>query len=352
VRLIRARLQGVIILPCGGGKTRLGVGAIPSIGRATLVLAHTDDLLDQWVATARALLRPVDGSEITIGLMNAERKETEASIVVGSVKTVDAYLKVHPEWGRRFGFVILDEAHHAPAETFQSVLMRLPARWRLGLTATIDREDGLTKFIDWSFGPRLLEKDAPELIALGHLMRPELEFVSSAFEFAFAGPDRKKGAALDLAIENDEARNALIAELAARDGKAGETVLVLAQRKTHCRALCRLIWEAGQEAAVLIGTTRKTARRDTIEGMRDGGVRVVVATSLADEGLDVQRLSRIVLAYPQRAKAPTIQRLGRLMRRFEGKKPRLYDIVDPLVDTLASRASARKRVYRQLGILR
>lgn len=94
--------------------------------------------------------------------------------------------------------------------------------------------------------------------------------------------------------------------------------------------------------------------------MRTGRVRCIIATQLADEGLDIQRLSRVLLAFPQRAKGPTIQRVGRLMRVFEEKgkdgvirmkKPKLFDFVDNLVPTLRSRGKSRRSAYKDIGIL-
>jgi superfamily II DNA or RNA helicase len=100
----------------------------------------------------------------------------------------------------------------------------------------------------------------------------------------------------------------------------------------------------------VLGTTAKKKRKGTIEALRTGELQVMIATSLADEGLDVRRLSRVLLAWPQRAKGGTTQRAGRLLRDFP-KKPKLIDFVDSKVDTLASRAADRKAVYRKMGLL-
>lgn len=347
VEKIAHHLQGLIVLPCGCGKTRLGASAVHRLRRRAIVVVHTIDLADQWVA---ALMDHGIGA----GRVDGDSDDRGADAVVATVQTL-ARIVDDPidddAWLAEFGLCVLDEAHHAPAVTFRRVLSRIPARWRLGLTATPDREDGLTRLVTWSFGPTLLERDTREMIKLGFLMRAEIVHVETAFRFEYDGAPKKKNAALDKAIVKDEARNAMIADLAAKDAREGETVLVLTNRKPHARALAKMISERGVEARAVISATGKKKRRETIGDLRGGELRVMVATSLADEGLDVQRLSRVILAWPQRARGGTQQRVGRALRDWPGKKPKVYDVVDPMVPTLRDRAAARRTTYRKLGLL-
>ncbi len=151
----------------------------------------------------------------------------------------------------------------------------------------------------------------------------------------------------------DSTRNDAIAEIAVRDAQAGECVIVLSNDKLHCRLLAKAILEKGGHPVVLFGgagKTNKRRRKETIQGAREGTVSIIIATSLFDQGVDVQRLSRLILALPQRAKGRTQQRGGRIMRLWPGKEPVIYDIVDPKVDTLVRRFEERRRVYRAMGI--
>jgi superfamily II DNA or RNA helicase len=343
------RTQGVIVLPCGGGKTRLGVAAVHRCNVDTLIIAHTGDLLDQWEAEVKTL-------GITPGVVDGDRGRNESSraVVIASVFTLARMLDEEHwrEWVTRFGLVILDEAHHAPAITFQRVLARVPARLRLFLTATPEREDGLTMIMRWMGGDVVYQKDTIELMAEGFLMRPDIEIVETAFAFSYDGPAKRAGEALNKALEKDDARNATIVSIANLDAAEGEAVLVLSNRRSHCRLLGRLLKAAGVSHRVILGTTAKKTRKGSIEELRSGEVPVVVATSLADEGLDVRRLSRVILAWPERAKGRTQQRLGRLMRDWPAKEPKLYDVVDPGVPTLKRRAAERRKVYVELGLIR
>ena len=233
----------------------------------------------------------------------------------------------------------------------QAILRYLPAKYRLGLTATYDREDGHTQLVGWSLGPTLLVKTVQELIDGGFLMRPAIEEVKSNFEFPMDPADKKRLVKLDRALIADAARNKIIVDLASWNVQAGESVLVLSNRKGHCRHLGKLLAAAGTPPQVVLGSTAKKKRKSAIEAMRTGEESLIIATSLADEGLNIKRLSRIILAFPGRASGPTTQRLGRLMRLYEGKVPILYDVVDSAIPTLANRASARRRTYRALGLI-
>lgn len=348
IEALADRTQGSVVIGCGGGKTIIGVGAIERLLTRTLIIVHTGDLASQWQSEIQSFL----GSSAPVGVVGGGKK-TFAPITIAIDDSL-VWLLSDPELAS-FGLCILDECHHVPSATLQKILPFIPARYRLGLTATPFREDGLGRLIDWSFGPRLVEKTAVELIAEGFLLQPELEVVETEFEFKWEGPQKKKMAALQKAIVSDEKRNRRIVDVAVRDAKEGQVVAILSNHRQHCRTLGRMCWEAGIEAAVLVSNQTKAgkAMRDrSIEDLRSGKLKLVVATSLLDEGVSINSLSRIVLALPQKARAATEQKTGRLMRLFEDKKPKLYDFVDRRVDTLEERWLARRRIYKQLGMIK
>jgi len=344
VQKIVERLQGIIVLPCGTGKTKLGGYAILALRVTTLVLVHTTDLADQWIDDLREF--GIEG-----GVIGDGKNERDRDVVVGIVDSVLPLLEADPSWGMRFGFVILDEAHHAPANTFQRVLRLLPAKRRVGLTATPEREDSLTRLVDWSFGNVLLERNTREMIHLGYLMPATIEILPTGWTWAYDGPEKKRLATLEKDIADDLSRNAMIADRIALEAKMGETCLVLVKTRAHAKTLAEMIVTRGIDARALTGKTAKKARKLTVTELRGGTLPVACATSLADEGLDLPRLSVIGLASPQRAQGVTVQRLGRLLRLWKGKLPKLLDWVDDDVPILASRATSRRRVYIDAGLL-
>jgi superfamily II DNA or RNA helicase len=341
VSAMQRRIQGTILSPCGSGKTQMGVAAIGMIRQPALVLVHTHDLAEQW----RERIAMILGR--TSGLIAGGENRLEP-ITVGTVQTLS---RMEPaaleELGQQFGCVVLDECHHLPSNTFRYVIAHLPGRYRFGLTATPEREDGLTPLLELCIGPQLFEIDQDRLVALGYLERPEVRFIESSFSFDYNGPEDHH--VLMAALVEDEERNQLILDRVLADARAGHTVLVLTGRVSHCEHLAARIAGAGVKAGFLTGSVGKHERRALLEAFREGALPVLVASTVADEGLDVPRLDRIVLAYPGRAKGRLTQRLGRLMRPHPGKAaPVLYDDVDPHVPPLARQWRERKRIYLEL----
>jgi superfamily II DNA or RNA helicase len=239
--------------------------------------------------------------------------------------------------------VLVHNCHHVPSATYQQLLPHFPAKYRFGLTATPERPDGLTPLMVHGLGPILVTMDHQTLVERGHLVLPEVRAVETGCPSAAEDYSKMVGE-----LVADPGRNALIVDLAIREAQAGHAVLVLSNRVDHCRALARALAERGTAAEALTGSVGKGKRRQVLARFRDGSLRVVCATSLADEGLDVERLSRLILATPARAEGRTIQRLGRLMRPHPDKgTPVLFDLVDDH-PTARHQHAARRRAYRKV----
>lgn len=333
--------QGLVVAPCGAGKTQIGVGAIVALGRSALVLIHTQDLLEQWVQRLRAV------AGIEAGVIGGGRNRP-APVTVATVQTLTRWPAHELRLlGERFGVLVVDECHHGPARTYWDLIPAFAGRRRFGLTATPERDDGLTPMLGWLFGRTLYQIHQRQLLDGACLVAPEVVEVRTEFEWAGDAAAEHTAMLGDLAL--DRPRNQLIVDLVGRETRRGGSVLVLSQRKEHCQHLSEQLERAGVACRVLNGDVGKVRRRETLELMREGALQVLIATQLADEGLDIPRLSALVLAMPQRAAGKTVQRLGRIMRPAPGKgTPRLYDLVDVRIGVLQAQARARRRAYRQI----
>jgi len=146
----------------------------------------------------------------------------------------------------------------------------------------------------------------------------------------------------------DADRNRLVVDQVAADVAAGHRALVLSGRIGHLETLCGALQARGVRAELLVGTLGKKLRIARLDALRAGDIDVLGATSVADEGLDLPELTRVVLAYPGRAQGRTVQRLGRIMRRAPGKaQPVLYDVADLRVGLLRAQHLSRMRAIKQ-----
>jgi len=333
--------QGMVIVPCGGGKTQLAIGAIARLQTPTLVLVHTLDLAEQWRSQIQGKLG------VDAGLVGGGKAHV-APITVAVIQTLTGWTSERlDDWMTRFGLLILDEAHHVVASTFHRIVGRSPARYRLGLTATPEREDGLTPLLGLFLGASLLTVTHAELVAAGVLTVPTVRIVETRFTFDYAGA--KDYAPMLAALVQDDARNALLARTVAAEAAAGHVCLVLCGRIAHCEQLAERLTALGVQSYALTSGVAGKRRQELLKQARDGQPLVLIATSLADEGLDLPRLSRVFLAHPARARSRIVQRLGRLMRPHPDKPSAvLVDFVDARVPLLRRYAQERRRLYAEL----
>lgn len=352
VRRLVAHSQGVITFPCGTGKTSTGIGAIHAVEQATLVIVHTDDLLEQWVEDVREHLGFEPG--VVRGGVDVEWK----AITIASVHKLVRMLKDPATLAelRKFGFCIVDEAHHAPASTFTKVINHVPAFYRLGLTATPEREDGLTKLVYWTFGDTLSSRTIPQMVAAGWLELPRGFAVHTELVYEYkGGRSDKKTEATARAVYMSKTRNALVSKYAHGCFLMGHVTLVLTSRKAHHKRLIEACEARGLSVddGTLIGiggwSTRKK-RKETFDRMRTGEPIVVVSMPIMDEGVNVPALGALLLAFPERAEGKILQRVGRIMRPYKGVTPELYDFVDMGCELLSDRWDDRRRVFKKMGI--
>lgn len=359
--------QGVITYPCGGGKTSTGIGCIAKLKQRAIVLVHTDDLLRQWQAAILGTMgfqagtvrggKDPEWKDITIVSLHKLRRMLEKD----NVNVVDIL--------KGYGLCILDESHHAPARTFISTLDYIPAYYRLGLTATPKREDGLSELMYWVFGQTLSERTVDQLVDAGYLTRPVLTAIKTGLKYEYVGDAKKKNEAIARAVYRSKERNQLIARNAIKDAEEGLVTIIMTSRKNHTKLLEKELRALGHEVPVLGGWSTNKVREETIQRMRAGEQKLIIAMPIFDEGVDVPALGAIHLSFPERAGGRLEQRAGRLMRPFKGQVPRLYDYVDEEVragtrvfdddgnyvetkwsDILKNRWSARKKIYRKLGV--
>ncbi len=159
--------RGIIVLPTGSGKTVVGIKAISLLNTSTLVVAPTLDLVDQWRSQLKKEFK------VEVGVLGGGEWDIQAV----TVSTYDSAYIHADKLGNRFGFIIFDEVHHLPATGYRNIAETFASPYRLGLTATFEREDGLHAELNRLVGGKVFEKKVKELTGT-HLSPFRLEKIA------------------------------------------------------------------------------------------------------------------------------------------------------------------------------
>ena len=334
--------EGILEAPCGSGKSVMALKMICKWGQPTLVLAHTNAIIEQWQEYIE------DFTGMKAGLILGGKFDVR-KITIGSVMTL-ANRNIDIDFRRYFGVVILDEAHHTPAYSFQTILSQFYARHRLGITATPRRSDGLQGLLNAVAGPVRTKVPQESLFISGFAIRPTIYKVKTKFKIPESVENRDE--LLFSAIEDNVNRAIQIAEVAY--ARKHRSVLILSRRIAHLDHIYERLFDIDpgwtqDHAKVLTGRIEKDERLHILNDLRKGRLNIVLATQLADEGLDIPRLDTLLLTFPSSSELKLEQQMGRPMRSFPGKKDvEVYDFVDHRVPRLVKQAQRRTALYRRL----
>ena len=312
---------GVVVLPCGAGKTLVGVAAMVRLGMRTLILCTGHTALQQWRAE---ILRRTTLTEDDIGEYSAQRKELRpVTLTTYQLLTWRREKGVAPAHiglfhRARWGLIVYDEVHLLPAPVFREVA-DVQARRRLGLTATLVREDGLEGDVFALIGPKRFDLPWRTLEAQGWIatarcveVRVPLSPEDRARYVQAAGRDR-------FAIASKNARKgAVLADLIARHPT--EPILVLG---TY---IDQLEWLARRFRIPLVtGKTGRADRDALFAAFRAGDCRVLALSKVGNFAVDLPNAAVAVqVSGSWGSRQEEAQRLGRVLRAKEGANQAIF----------------------------
>lgn len=364
------KTRGLIEISTGGGKTLVVTKIIQELGVAPFIFyVLTKDLMYQ---AKERLEEYIDGLEVgiigdgecdikEINVMTIQtayrcyekakkndEKENFVDLEEGDIKAIKSEKLDHLKKKKEITKLIenakglyLDEAHHAAANTCQKIIEHSKKAYYIyGGTATPDRADNATIMIEGIFGRKIGCISASMLIQMGFLVAPDIYYINLKTK-----KQRVKNYNEDYnkhILENEE-RNKHIIDIAKFMQNSNIPTLILVQRINHGEKLEKAI----PNSVFVQGKSKK--RQEVIEDMRAGRMNTMIATSLADEGLDIQRLQCLIMAGGGKSPIKCKQRVGRVIRKCEDEKKKkaiVYDFND-IGRWLPAHSKARKKILKE-----
>ena len=308
--------SGVVVLPCGAGKTLVGAGAMATSKTTTLVLVTNTVSARQWRAE---LLRRTSLTEDEIGEYSGQVKEikpvTIATYQILTARRKGEYTHLALLDALDWGLVIYDEVHLLPAPVFK-LTAELQARRRLGLTATLVREDGREGDVFSLIGPKRFDAPWKEIEAQGFISP------ASCYEVRIDLPQQDR---LEYAASADDARYRIASTAPAKldvvkslvERHAGERILVIGQYLDQIEELAEAL-----DAPQLTGATTVEERERLYQEFRDGVTKILVVSKVANFSVDLPEATvAIQVSGSYGSRQEEAQRLGRLLRPKESGLP-------------------------------
>ena len=336
--------SGVVVLPCGAGKTMVGAAAMAKAKATTLILVTNTVSARQW---RDELLARTTLTEDEIGEYSGSRKEirpvTIATYQVLTTKRKGVYPHLELLDARDWGLIVYDEVHLLPAPIFR-MTADLQARRRLGLTATLVREDGREGDVFSLIGPKRYDAPWKDIESQGWIAPAECVEVrvtmteSERLAYATAEPEERYRLAASTPAKTRVAES-LVAK------HAGEPTLVIGQYIDQLDEL-----GADLDAPVIKGETSVKERQRLFAAFRSGEISLLVVSKVANFSIDLPEAAvAIQVSGSFGSRQEEAQRLGRLLRpKSSGRAARFYTIVTR--DTVdADFAQNRQRFLAEQG---
>jgi DNA excision repair protein ERCC-3 len=315
--------SGVVVLPCGAGKTLVGAAAMASAGTNTLILVTNTVSARQWrdELLARTSLQVEDVAEYS-GAHKNLAAVTIATYQILTTKRKGEFTHLELLNARDWGLVIYDEVHLLPAPIFK-MTADLQARRRLGLTATLVREDGRESDVFSLIGPKRFDAPWKEIEAQGYIAP------ANCYEVRVGLPDEER---MEYAIADQESRFriaatspqklAIIKELLAKH--KGEPTLIIGQYLDQIDTVSEAL-----NIPKLTGATPVDEREALFKKFRSGELKALVVSKVANFSIDLPEASvAIQISGAFGSRQEEAQRLGRLLRpKADGRSAAFYTVV-------------------------
>jgi len=328
---MKSAYGGILKAVTGAGKTVMGIDLASRLGLKTLIIVPRSSLMEQW---KERIMEYTNCEEDDIGIIRGPKAQyKDKKFVVGMIHTMSQQITKYPEkFFSAFGTVIFDEVHVVGAETFSRVAPMFHCRYRIGLSATLRRSDGMESVFWWHIGPELAKftklQAEPRIRVLPYHGR------DTSHAGCVWGGNLNLGRYHNRIAKSPE-RMELLRKLVVKLSKNKHDVLVLSDRIIQLERLRELLIQSGVEddkIGMLIGKKKQLDRKIILGTYGSAGM-----------GVDIPRLSALVMATPR---AEIEQAVGRVLRKGS---PVIVDIVDTSSKIMQKWAWKRMRYYKKIS---
>jgi superfamily II DNA or RNA helicase len=312
------KMGGLLNVFCGGGKTTMALYVLWKLGHKTMIIVHKDFLLNQWKERILQFL-----PEARVGCIKAKTCEVDnCDIVLASLQSL-SMKEYSKDIFSGFGTLIIDEVHHTSAQVFNKALFKTCFKYTIGLTATLERKDGLSKVFIWHLGDiayKAVQREDKVMIKVNKYMPEDAE--EEDLQVFIKGGEKLNMARMVTNLTEDKKRDEIILnEIVDIIQNTTRKTLILSDRVNHLKELKGVIEDAHPgTTGIYIGGMKETALQECEDK------RVIFATyAIASEGYDQKGLDTLILATPR---TDITQSVGRILRDKECDRRNIPLVID------------------------
>ncbi len=322
-RDIKAKNKNLVVAATGTGKTVISAfdykkyaeqfDEMPSL----LFVAHRKEILQQSLSTFRQVLTKANFGELLVD----QYQPREWEHVFASIQSLHA--KDYNFEADKYDVIIIDEFHHAEADTYRKLLNHVEPGYLLGLTATPERSDGVN-VMDWFDGSATAELRVWDAIEQGLLAPFQYFGVHDNTDLRDVGWSRGRYNVTELEekyTSSDERLSHILKQIDEKiTDPSNMKALGFCVSVQHAEYMAEKFNQAGLSSVALSGRTDKTTRRKAVSKLREGKIEVIFIVDLFNEGVDIPEIDTILFLRPTDSTTLFTQQLGRGLRLSEGKE--------------------------------
>lgn len=334
--------KGIIVAPTGFGKTVLAASIIASKKTNVLILVNNKNLCEQWFERLTTFLE----KDVSIGIIHSTKKKITNQIDIALIQSL-ASKESKLELYDKYGMIILDEAHHAAAISYEQVLRKFKSKFMYGLTATPIRSDGFNKINLLTIGPIIYQYENTNLSYDKYLYPHFTKYYVEKNQNIFTLTE----------IENDlilnESRNNQIVDDVINALSRHRKILILTNRVQHINILSEKLKKYCSNILIIYGKMAKHDKeqfKQKISELKDEEFIIISTGKYIGEGFDESRLDTLFLTMPFKWKGTLTQYVGRLNRETSNKLSiEVHDYIDVNVPVLSKMYVERQKAYKKLN---